>query len=118
FLMKKFTTLTAVAATLLVSSSAFAASQVVHSDKMFTTDAFTSKAAAYDAGFDYIDDLKKLPANELRHELTVISNSPAQDLAIDKSKVTIQEFAQTRDQVAYRAVVDVDYHFTTLKTQN
>lgn len=116
--MKKLTTLIAVASTLLISSTAFAATQVVHSDKMFTTDAFADKAAAYDAGFDYIDGLKKLPANELRHELTVISNSPAQDVTIDKSKVTIKEFAQTRDQVVYRAVVDVDYHFTTIKTKN
>ncbi|MBB1274857.1 MULTISPECIES: DUF3316 domain-containing protein [Psychromonas] len=116
--MKNFTTLTAVAAALLVSSSVFAATQVVHSDKTFSTDAYTNKTAAYDAGFDYLDGLKKLPANELRHALTVISNSPAQDLTIDKSKVTIKEFAQTRDQVVYRAVVDVDYHYTTIKKQN
>ncbi|WP_299669215.1 DUF3316 domain-containing protein, partial [uncultured Psychromonas sp.] len=69
--MKKFTTLTAVAATLLISSSAFAASQVVHSDKTFSTDAFTDKAAAYEAGFDYIDSLNTLPANELRQKLIV-----------------------------------------------
>jgi len=116
--MKKITTVSAIAATLLISSSAFAASQVVHSDKTFSTDAFTSKAAAYDAGFDYIDGLKELPVNELRHALTVFRNSPAQDLTIDKSKVTIEEFAQTRDQVAYRAVVDVDYHYTTIRTKD
>ncbi|WP_166373371.1 DUF3316 domain-containing protein [Psychromonas sp. SA13A] len=116
--MKRFTTLTAVAATLLISSSAFAASQVVHSDKTFSTDAFTDKAAAYEAAFDYIDSLNKLPANELRQKLIVISETPANDIKIDNSKVTIQEFAQTRDQVAYRAVVDVDYHFTTLRSTN
>ncbi|MEJ6124051.1 DUF3316 domain-containing protein, partial [Vibrio sp. 2-Bac 85] len=80
--MKKFTTLTAVAATLLISSSAFAASQVVNSDKTFSTDAFTSKAAAYEAAFDYIDSLNKLPANELRQKLIVISETPANDIKI------------------------------------
>ena len=116
--MKKLTTVSALAATLLISSSVFAASQVVHSDKTFSTEAFTDKAAAYEAGFDYIDSLNTLPANELRQKLIVISETPANDIKIDNSKVTIQEFAQTRDQVAYRAVVDVDYHFTTLSSTN
>jgi len=98
--------------------SYFITSQVVHSDKTFSTEAFTDKAAAYEAAFDYIDSLNKLAANELRQKLIVISETPANDIKIDNSKVTIQEFAQTRDLVAYRAVVDVDYHFTTLRSTN
>lgn len=56
--MKKLTTL---AATLLISSSVFAGTQVVHSDKSFSTDGFTNKAAAYEAGFNYVNQLKQLP---------------------------------------------------------
>ena len=113
--MKKLTTLLA---TLLISSSVFASSQVVHSDKNFSTDAFTDKAQAYEAGFNYLDSLKTLSDAELRQKLIVISQTPAHNIKIDDSKVSIQEFAQTRGQIAYRAVVDVDYHFTTLKTDN
>ena len=113
--MKKLTTLLA---TLLISSSVFASSEVVHSDKNFSTDAFTDKAQAYEAGFTYLDNLKTLGDAQLRQKLIVISQTPAHDIKIDGSKVSIQEFAQTRGQVAYRAIVDVDYHFTTLRTNN
>ena len=113
--MKKLTIL---AATLLISSSVFASSQVVHSDKNFSTDAFTDKAQAYEAGFNYLDSLKTLDDAELRQKLLVISQTPANNIKIDNSKVSIQEFAQKRGEVAYRAVVNVDYHFTTLRTDN
>ena len=113
--MKKLTIL---AATLLISSSVFASSQVVHSDKNFSTDAFTDKAQAYEAGFNYLDSLNTLGDAELRQKLLVISQTPANNIKIDNSKVSIQEFAQKRGEVAYRAVVNVDYHFTTLRTNN
>ena len=113
--MKKLMTL---AATLLISSSVFASSQMVHSDKNFSTDAFTDKAQAYEAGFNYLDSLKTLSDAQLRQKLLVISQTPAHDIKIDGSKVSIQEFAQTRGEVAYRAVVNVDYHFTTLRSDN
>jgi len=113
--MKKLTTL---AATLLISSSVFASSQVIHSDKNFTTEAFTDKSQAYEAGFSYLDNLNKLSDAQLRQKLILISETPAHDIKIDASKVSIQEFAQTRGEIAYRAVLDVDYHFTTLKSDN
>ena len=113
--MKKLMTL---AATLLISSSVFASSEVVHSDKHFNTEAFTDKAQAYEAGFTYLENLNTLSDAQLRQKLVVISQTPANNIKIDDSKVSIQEFAQTRGQIAYRAVVDVDYHFTTLKTDN
>ena len=113
--MKKLTTL---AATLLISSSVFASSQMVHSDKKFTTDAFTNKSEAYEAGFSYLDNLNNLSDAQLRQKLILISEAPAHSIKIDTSKVSVEEFAQTRGQLAYRAVVDVDYHFTTLKSDN
>ena len=113
--MKKLIT---IVGALLISSSVFAASQVVNSDKNFSTDAFTEKSQAYEAGFDYLDNLNSLSDVELTHKLLVISQSPVQDIKIDKSNVSIEEFAQTRGQIAYRAVINVDYHFTTLRTNN
>ncbi|MGJ8582131.1 MAG: DUF3316 domain-containing protein [Psychromonas sp.] len=113
--MKKLTTL---AATLLISTSVFASTQVVHSEKNFNTDSFSSKSEAYEAGFDYLDNLNDLSDAQLRQKLLVISQTPATNIEIDNSKVFIEEFSQDRGQVAYRAVVDVDYHFTTLKNDN
>ena len=113
--MKKLTIL---ATALLISSSVFASSQVVHSDKNFSTDSFTDKSQAYDAGFNYLDNLKTLSDAELRQKLIVISQTPAHDIKIDNSQVSIEEFAQNRGEVAYRAVVNVNYHFTTLRSDN
>lgn len=113
--MKKLIT---IVGALLISSSVFAATQVVHSDKNFSTDSFVDKSEAYEAGFNYLDGLKGLTDTQLTHKLLVISQSPVQDIKIDKSNVSIQEFAQTRGQIAYRAVVNVDYHFTTLRSDN
>ena len=113
--MKKIIT---VVAALLISSSVFAASQVVHSDKNFTTETFTDKSQAYEAGFSYLENLNSLSQAQLRQKLILISETPAHSIKIDTSKVSVEEFAQTRGQIAYRALVDVDYHFTTLKSDN
>ena len=111
--MKKLTTL---AAALLISTGALASTQVIHSDKNFNTDAFTDKTQAYEAGFAYVDNLNDLSDAELRQKLLIISQTPANNIKIDNSKVSIQEYAQQRGEVVYRAVVDVDYHFTTIKS--
>ena len=113
--MKNFTILVA---TLLISSSVFASTQIIHSDKNFNTDAFTDKASAYEAGFDYVDQLKQLPENKLSHELVLISTTPTKDIKINNTNVSIEEFAQTRGQIAYRAIVNVDYNYTTKKNDN
>jgi len=113
--MKKLMTLVSA---LLISSSVFASSQVVHSDKNFNTDAFAGKSAAYEAGFAYLDNLNNLSETQLKHKLLVISQSAAHDVKINESKVSVEEFAEVRGQIAYRAVIDVDYQFTTLRTDN
>lgn len=113
--MKKLTTL---AATLLISTSVFANTQTVHSDKNFSTDSFTDKAAAYQAGFDYIDNLNGLSGSELKHKLLVISQTPVKGIKIDDSEVSIEEFAQNRGEIAYRAIINVDYHYSTYDNNN
>lgn len=113
--MKKLITL---ATALLISSSVFASSQVIHSGKNFNTDAFTDKSEAYAAGFAYLDNLNNLSETKLKHKLLIISQSAAHDVKINDSKVSVEEFAKTRGQIAYRAVIDVDYQFTTLRADN
>ncbi|MDN2663214.1 DUF3316 domain-containing protein [Psychromonas sp. 14N.309.X.WAT.B.A12] len=113
--MKKLTTL---AAALLISTGALASTQVVHSEKNFNTDAFADKAQAYEAGFAYVDNLENLSDAQLRQKLLIITQSPANNIEIDNSKVSVQEFAQQRGEIVYRAVVDVDYHFSTIKSEN
>jgi len=113
--MKKLTTL---AATLLISTSVFANTQVMQSDKSFATDSFTDKSEAYQAGFDYLDSLKTLSDAQLKHKLLVSTRSPVTDISIEKSKVSVEEFAQNRGEIAYRAIIDVDYNYTTINSDN
>ncbi|WP_025565537.1 DUF3316 domain-containing protein [Psychromonas sp. SP041] len=113
--MKKLITL---AALLLISSSVFASLQVVHSDKNFSTEAFPNKSEAYEAGFTYLDNINNLSESELKHKLLVISQSTVHDVKINNSKVSIEEFAQARGEIVYRAVIDVDYQFTRLRNNN
>ncbi|MEL0628877.1 DUF3316 domain-containing protein [Psychromonas aquatilis] len=106
-------TLTTLAATLLISTSAFAGTQIIHSDKNFNTEYFADKTAAYDAGFDYIDSLNDLSNSALKHKLAIITQNQVKDLNIDDSEVMIEEVAKKRGEVAYRAIINVDYHFST-----
>jgi len=113
--MKKLATL---AAALLISTSAFATKQVIHSQKDFNTDTFSNKAQAYDAGFAYVDNLSNLSDSELRQRLLIVSQTPASKIEIDDTKVSVQEFAQQRGEIVYQAVVNLDYHYTTIKNSN
>lgn len=113
--MKKLTIL---AASLLISSSVFANTQTIRSDKSFSTEAFADKSAAYEAGFSYLDSLNDLSDSKLKHKLSVTSQSTANNFKIDKSKVSVEEFATNRGEVSYRALINVDYHFTAIDSRN
>jgi hypothetical protein len=106
--MKKLTLLMT---TLLLSTSVFASTQTVNEERHFQTNTFTEKSQAYTAGFDYLDSINNLSQKELRNKLVAINPSPVSDIKIDDAKVYVNEFAEDRGQIAYRAVVDVNYHY-------
>ena len=98
--------------TLLLSTSVFASTQTVNEERHFQTDSFTQKSQAYTAGFDYLESINGMSQKDLRNKLVAINPSPTDDIKIDDAKVYVHEYAENRDQIAYRAVVDVNYHYT------
>ena len=113
--MKKLTVL---AATLLISVTALAGTQTVYSEANLSTAGFSSKAAAYEAGFDYVDALEKASHSELRFKLAPIGENTVSNLKLDDTAVTIEEFSETRGEISYRAIVNVDYHFDARDNNN
>ncbi|MDN3680313.1 DUF3316 domain-containing protein [Vibrio tapetis subsp. quintayensis] len=105
--------LTAIIATVALSSSAFAASNISHTH--LTTDSFGSKNQAYEAGFDLANSLGDLSSNELSMDFRV---SNAKNISVDDYEVSIEEFAVDRDNIEYRAVVDVKYSFDDLRNDS
>ncbi len=113
--MKKLTVL---AATVLMSATAFAGSQTSYSEANLVTDGYATKAAAYEAGFDYLDSLETASDAELRFTLAPASDKVISDIIVDDSQITIEEFSKTRGEVSYRAIVSVDYHFDSRINNN
>ncbi len=113
--MKKLTVL---ATTLLLSATAFAGSQTTYSEKNIKTDGFATKAAAYEAGFDAADALADASKSELRFKLSPSTDKSITDIQIDDTQITIEEFAQAQGEIAYRAIVNVDYHFDSRFNSN
>ncbi|WED23855.1 DUF3316 domain-containing protein [Vibrio sp. JC009] len=106
--MKKLSVLTAA---LILSASAMAATETVYNHSVLKTDGFATKQEAYNSGFDVADDLKAMSNHELKKNLSVFETS-AKRVTIDDTVVTVEEFAEGRDAIQYRANVDVNYHYT------
>jgi hypothetical protein len=49
--------------------------------------------------------------SQLLYKLPTYASNRVRDIAIDDTQVSVEEFAVTRGEIQYRAVVDVDYHF-------
>ncbi|UGA55706.1 DUF3316 domain-containing protein [Vibrio sp. VB16] len=113
--MKKLTVL---AATLLMSATAFAGTQTVYSETNLSTAGFASKAAAYEAGFDYVDALETATNSELHFKLAPIGENSVSNIQLDDAIVTIEEFSEARGEISYRAIVNVDYHFDARDNNN
>ncbi|MDV7106361.1 DUF3316 domain-containing protein [Vibrio sp. TH_r3] len=113
--MKKLTVL---AATALLSTTAFAGNHTVYSEANLQTDGFNSKAAAYQAGFDYSDALHTASGSELRFKLAPIGENVVSNITLDDTAVTIEEFSEARGEISYRAIVNVDYHFDARDSNN
>ena len=107
--MKKLMAITL--STLLLSTSVFASTVNIDKTTNFKTKTYQTKASAYEAGFDLVDDLSQMNANQLRQKLPTFTDQFVRKLGIDSTKVTVTEFAINRDQINYSAVVNVNYHY-------
>ena len=106
--MKKLMT---IAAGLLLTSSAFANTVTLHKSTNLSTADYATKSEALNAGYDIADGLTNISQNELRHEFTLFSNTPVRNITIDQTEIQTEEFALARDDIQYRAIVKVTYHF-------
>ena len=113
--MKKLTIL---AATALLSTTAFAGNQTVYSEANLHTDGFNSKAAAYQAGFDYVEALHTASGSEVRFKQAPIGENVVSNITLDDTAVSIEEFSEARGEISYRAIVNVDYHFDARDSNN
>jgi len=99
------------AAGLLLTTSAFASTITVDSNATFKTDAYSSQAEAYQAGFELADSFKAMDQGELKFQLPVQSYSRVSNVSVNDSEITIQEFATNSGNVEYHAIVDLGYQF-------
>lgn len=108
--MKKIIALTA---GLLVASSAFASTHTSYSETTKVSPSFETKSEALQAGFDIADAIQDMSAHELRSELPTFAYTGVNKIAVDETQVAVEEFAVTRGNIQYRAIVDVNYHFNS-----
>lgn len=104
--MKKLLAL--VATSLVLSTSVFASATSTGNTEI-RTDGYSTKAQAYEAGFDVAEDLKTASPAELTFKL------PQHDVSnpsINSVEVSLEEFSAARGDISYRAVVDVDYTYS------
>ncbi len=106
--MKKLIT---IAAGLLLTTSAFATTVTHHNDaKVFSAD-YATKAEALNAGYDLAEELVTMNEKQLRTALSLLVNNTVRNVAVDQTEIKTEEFAISRGEIQYRAIVDVDYHF-------
>lgn len=101
---------------LLLVSSAFASTTTVSDNATFTTDTYSSKAEAYNAGFDLSDSVKAMDQSQLRFNLPVQSYTLVKNINVGQAEVTVEEIANNNGDIQYRAIVDVDYNFSAKET--
>lgn len=112
-------TLLAIASGLLISTTAFAGSmETVHRDTKLVTDHFNTKQEALNAGFNMYESLETANNRQLRRQLPTFADSVAGGISIESAQVKIEEFAISRDQTQYRAVVDVGYSYKARGSDN
>lgn len=110
--MKKLFVLTS---GLLMASSVFASNITITEHTNMDAGTYQSREQALNAGFDLSDSLKSMSKSELRREFGLFGYTNVNNINIDDSKVIIKEVAYARDDIQYRAVLNVDYHFNAMK---
>ncbi|TCS37580.1 DUF3316 domain-containing protein [Reinekea marinisedimentorum] len=105
---------TALTAALLISAAATAGTVKTQSTTLYT-DSYSTAAEAYNAGFDVIDQVDSASKGELKQTLKLYGEGVVRDIALDDAEVTVEEFALGRNNIVYRATVDVDFHYETNK---
>ena len=106
------------ATTLLLSSATFASTVEQESNSNFATATYQTKAEAFDAGFDIVDNLKTMTESQLRHKLSLFGEDFVSDITINGSEVTVTELATSPGDIQYKALVNVDYNYSANENNN
>jgi len=130
--MKK--SLLAVATLLLVSSHSMADSvEVMDKTRMNTgvnynlikktttlvSEPTTSRDAAYQQGYEIMDNLHGKSSRELIKILkTSLINLDFQSVMIVDREVTVKEYSKQPNVIKYQALVDVNYHYRIYESDN
>ena len=113
--MKKLIT---IAAALFFTSAAFANTVTIHDDATLSTADYATKAEALNAGYDIAENLSMIKQGELRKELNIFAENAVRNVTIAKTEIQTEEFARSRNNIQYRAIVNVDYHFDTRESND
>jgi hypothetical protein len=106
-------------ASLLMSASVLASTNTETSNTSFTTDAYATKQQAYDAAFDLMDEMKAMNNAELKTALPIHeSNVVYPSVKIEEMTVHVEEFANNKGNIQYKAVLDVDYQYKYRESGN
>jgi len=105
-------TLMTIAAGLLVSTSVFASTVDIDKNEKIVAGTYETKAMAYDAGFDLTESLLAMNEHQLSKTFSTWAYSMVDDIEINDSKVVVEEYANSRGDIQYRAIVDVNYQFS------
>ena len=108
--MKKLMT---IAAGLVFTGAAFANTVTMHNDATFSSADYATKAEALNAGYDIAENLSMIKQAELRKEFSFFSENPVRNVTVAKTEIKTEEFARTRNNIQYRAIVSVDYNYVT-----
>ena len=111
--MKNLTLLTTI---LLCSSTAFAGTTNIHKETILQSETVSSAEQAYEAGYVIIDKVNAMSSNELRYTLPTFTDSMVTNLKVDDIKVRIEAFSKERNNIKYRALVEVDYQYNAKDT--
>lgn len=98
-----------IAATLLVSSTAFAAT--VSSKTEIELDGYQNQTQAYEAGFAEISEYQAMDNNELAHALKVSSKADNGSVVIKDTEVRLEQFSTKVGEIQYRPVVEITFSY-------
>lgn len=113
--MKK---LIAFAAATLLTSSVIAGTHTVYDHNNLHTGSFASKSEAYEAGFDIAEQVSGMSQSQLRSKLRFTDGNLVRNIKVDNTKVTVEEFAESRGKISYRATVNVAYTYKARESNN
>lgn len=107
--MKKLIVL---ASTLVLSTTAFAATKTAILETTLKSDSYATEAEAYDAGTNLMDELSAKTSFELSRELPQFRQTTKYDtFKIDDANMEVKKITNISGDITYQAAVQVDYRY-------